>query len=445
MVRRSCLLLLAACCRSAGQAGRSDENVCDGSSQRTATEVLSFFADALGGSKTRGESLEEADTLTRDLEHRCTPKLARNPLVWEAATGLSWQILRDGERTLRLLELRVAATGSLLPSTGEQLALLRERVASLRLYTERVQSARESAESDETSGYGYPSAGCGRFATPTAGRRESGAAGAEGGWLSEPSSTSRARWGGDGACTIRVLTAADWHAASAQCLAALFRRPFVVRSGGEAIINRSNFQREAMLATAAQSTLAVGSLGDSSDTTTRVATFAAYTATMRQETEEGEARSYVFESELLEQHHLTFLRGTDLPRQLDGHFNMHAPLLVNLAVGAPGGGVYFHRHDAAFSVLSFGEKRWFFYPELPTEANRSRYERAVATFLAPAAGNSKALAEDGRVEALMREQDGGGSSIETCTQQPGDLIFTPHMWCDTCIPIPHLQQLILAP
>ena len=76
MVRRSCLLLLAACCRSAGQAGRSDENVCDGSSQRTATEVLSFFADALGGSKTRGESLEEADTLTRDLEHRCTPKLA---------------------------------------------------------------------------------------------------------------------------------------------------------------------------------------------------------------------------------------------------------------------------------------------------------------------------------------------------------------------------------
>jgi hypothetical protein len=57
---------------------------------------------------------------------------------------------------------------------------------------------------------------------------------------------ARARWGGRDSCTIRVLTVAEWDGASPQCLAALFSRPFLVRGGGEAIADRSRFQREAM-------------------------------------------------------------------------------------------------------------------------------------------------------------------------------------------------------
>jgi hypothetical protein len=113
----------------------------------------------------------------------------------------------------------------------------------------------------------------------------------------------------------------------------------------------------------------------------------------------GEAQRYVFGSELLEEHHASLLRGAwdvtalppppppkiapksplppkiappqaspiakelrqrprppsskavesaglELPPQLDGFVATQAPMLANLAIGAPGGGVYFHRHDA---------------------------------------------------------------------------------------------------
>jgi hypothetical protein len=53
-------------------------------------------------------------------------------------------------------------------------------------------------------------------------------------------------------------------------------------------------------------------------------------------------------------------------QQFEGFFNTQAPLLVNLALGAPGSGVYFHRHDAAFSIVFYGAKRWLFYPDFPT-------------------------------------------------------------------------------
>jgi hypothetical protein len=40
-----------------------------------------------------------------------------------------------------------------------------------------------------------------------------------------------------------------------------------------------------------------------------------------------------------------------LPWQLNGFINTQAPLLVNLALGGPGSGVFFHRHDAALNAV----------------------------------------------------------------------------------------------
>ena len=49
---------------------------------------------------------------------------------------------------------------------------------------------------------------------------------------------------------------------------------------------------------------------------------------MRHEAEEGVARTYVFGSELLEQHHGELLAGMRIPRQLEGFLALEAPLLT---------------------------------------------------------------------------------------------------------------------
>ena len=151
---------------------------------------------------------------------------------------------------------------------------------------------------------------------------------------------------------------------------------------------------------------------------------------MRYETEHGgEAKTYVFGSELLEQHHSDLLKGMKVPRQFDGFFNVEAPLLTNLAMGGPGSGVYFHRHDAAFSVVFYGSKRWMFYPNLPTAddytgADREHYGWAMSSdgFLDPNSNSSKSFAET-RLDLLREEFD-----IEVCTQHATDLVFNPSAW-----------------
>ena len=127
-----------------------------------------------------------------------------------------------------------------------------------------------------------------------------------------------------------------------------------------------------MLDVAAQSKLKTSTLKDLSrngfahGAGTRSPSFANHIEAMRRESESGEAHEYVFGSELLQQHHDELLRGLQLPPQLAGFVNTQAPLLVNLALGGPGSGVYFHRHDAALNAVFYGTKRWMFYPDVPT-------------------------------------------------------------------------------
>lgn len=126
-----------------------------------------------------------------------------------------------------------------------------------------------------------------------------------------------------------------------------------------------------MLDVAAQSKLKISTLKDLSRngfaySDTRSPSFSTHIENMRRESENGEAHEYVFGPELLEQHHAELLRGLRLPSQFAGFINTQAPLLVNLALGGPGSGVFFHRHDAALNAVFYGTKRWMFYPDLPT-------------------------------------------------------------------------------
>jgi hypothetical protein len=225
-----------------------------------------------------------------------------------------------------------------------------------------------------------------------------------------------------------------------------------------------------MLDVASQTQLKISTLKDLSrngfanGANTRSPSFATHIENMRRETEGGEAHEYVFGSELLQQHHGDLLRGLQLPPQLAGFVNTQAPLLVNLALGGPGSGVYFHRHDAALNAVFYGTKRWMFYPDVPTSqagtgADKMFYQvgtlhlpafvrhntgcmfyacdlrmapgasrvRGVlrmqrASWLNPTADDSKSFAER-RVEALREE-----FAIDVCTQHAGDLVFVPGLW-----------------
>ena len=269
-------------------------------------------------------------------------------------------------------------------------------------------------------------------------------------------------------------------------------RAFLVRGGGEAIVDRAQFRRESLLALA-QSTVKVSSLGETDaqgrkaappianltdgpaaladgeeaepaarrlegesavagrgspgggagglsaqwagdDATALVrehgwlpGSVGAQLAAMRREAEEGVARTYVFGSELLEQHHDELLAGMRIPRQLEGFLALEAPLLTNLAMGAPGSGVYFHRHDSAFSAVFYGAKRWMLYPGLPTAeegtgADAEHYKWATVGFLDPALNSSRSFVEE-RLEGVREEFD-----IDVCTQHAGDLFFVPGGW-----------------
>lgn len=137
------------------------------------------------------------------------------------------------------------------------------------------------------------------------------------------------------------------------------------------LLCHSLFGRQAMLDVAAQSKIKSSNLKDISRH--GAARDGAQTPSLeqqiefiRQESERGEAQEYVFGSDLLEQHHSDLLRGLKIPRQLSGFVNTQSPLLVNLALGGPGSGVFFHRHDAALNAVFYGTKRWMFYPDVPT-------------------------------------------------------------------------------
>ena len=64
---------------------------------------------------------------------------------------------------------------------------------------------------------------------------------------------------GGHACIRGWLHGGGWHGCPQ---AALFTRPFIVRGGGEGILNRSAFQRDQMLAFAAHSKLNVVGIGE---------------------------------------------------------------------------------------------------------------------------------------------------------------------------------------
>lgn len=162
-------------------------------------------------------------------------------------------------------------------------------------------------------------------------------------------------------------------------------------------------------------------------------TLGEHIARMRRETEApgAEAAAYVFGTELLEAHHAELLDGMAIPRQFDGFLNTQAPLLVNLALGGPGSGVYFHRHDAAFSEVFYGAKRWMFFPDFPTTeeagetgADKEHYEWSAGPkgFLNPTLNSSKSFAEE-KLELLREEFD-----IDVCTQHAGDLLYVPTAW-----------------
>ena len=222
-----------------------------GGRHSTHADVFGFFDAAAGGRKTRAEVVAQTDWLLTDLELGCTPGLGDDPAVYEKLQSFTWGFLHDGPRTLRGIELRkaalLAADSSSAGSTqaeGDtsdyghggsitaQLALLQERAQVLRLYGNRS-AAMHGLEwpPGGTDGHlAFPKAGCGGFPSPVRRVAPSGAGVIEddsGGWLS--SKKARIRWADGDSCNIRVLTAAEWEAASPACLAALFTRPFLVQ------------------------------------------------------------------------------------------------------------------------------------------------------------------------------------------------------------------------
>jgi hypothetical protein len=377
------------------------------------SDASQWWSVALAGRSTRAECEQQADRLLLAFENGCLPVHDSSEL-WGAAIGLTHQVLRDWGRTLRVLELQIATMG---PSNSDQLGLLRERAEALRQYGRQAAAIDKQAAAATTM-----ERECGRLSSqPTSTPAASADGVEEGGWLTTKSS-ARGRWGGEGRCTIREMTSIEWSTASAACRKRLAQAPFIVRGGGDALLNRSQFRRDAMLATMSRSHVAVGHTGHNAPIQMP---FVNYTAQMRREgeTEAVDAvTSYAFESQLLETHHRELLRGLQLPDHLGGLLNLQAPLLANLAMGSAGSGVYFHRHDVAISALFFGEKRWFFHPDLPgSPAMREEHAQASEGFLLPGASSSALLANqsDRKLAAL---------GVLSCLQQPGDLVYTPHMW-----------------
>ena len=377
------------------------------------SDAVRWWSEALAGRSTRFECEQQADRLLLALKSGCLPM--HEPALWEAAVGLTYQILHDGQRTLRVLELQISTMDS-NSADSEQVALLRDRVDTLREYEFQLAAidSQAAAAPDRLDGCGILSS------QPSTSRRASSGV-TDGGWLLT-TRRARAQWGGEGRCTIREISDAEWLDATPACRKRLVQFPFVVRGGGDALLGRSQFQRDAMLATVGQSHAAVGHPNYSAPVQTP---FDTYLESMRQEEAADsvdEGRSYVFETQLLERHHGTLLRGLRLPHQLVGLINVQAPILANLAMGPAGSGVYFHRHDAAVSVLSFGEKRWFFHPDLPgSPAMREDHVRRSEGFLMPGASSSGVLAN----QSLQKLDELG---VASCVQRPGDLIYSPHMW-----------------
>ena len=364
---------------------------CSGQEPIRPGEVSEFFGHEVKGQKTRAEVVAQVDRVLLDLEEGCTKikDIASGSELFEKLQTLTWQFLHDGPRLQRTTELRMDwLVGEGAVSKGE-LLLLAERVRSLRAYGN--DTAAHGEEWPSPGGRApYPRKGCGRFPREPVeelGRRSRG----NGGWLRSPLSESK--WGGGGECTVRILTVEEWNKASNRCLAALFARPFMVRGGADEVLNRSLWTRDSMLEVLGDYTMAASYIDDpekviketadlGSDMTSEP-TFAQHLENVRREAEDGEAvvhvsrtplrtRGVLYEhvfggSDMVLQYHDTMLRGMHLPKQLDGFVHTHSPLLVNLALGAGGSGVTFHRHDAALNAVMYGAKRWMLYPPIPAD------------------------------------------------------------------------------
>lgn len=345
-----------------------------------------FFQRAVRGQKTRIEIVDKVDWILFDLEEGCTTlDVYDGSDIYEKLQTLTWQFLHDGSRLLRTTELRLdwlVELGIHKPFS----AVLAERVRSLRAYAN--DTAAHGQEWPPPGGrLPYPRTGCGRFPREPVeelGKRSRGT----GGWLASP--LSEKKWGGGNECTLRVLTVDEFHKASERCLAALFARPFMVRGGADEVLNRSLWTRDSMLEVLGDYTMTASYIDDPKKTVegagsdlTSEPTFAQHLENVRSEAEDGEAvvhvsrtplrtRGVLYEhvfggSDMLLKYHDKMMRGMQLPKQLDGFVNTHSPLLVNLALGAGGSGVTFHRHDAALNAVMYGAKRWMLYPPVPTD------------------------------------------------------------------------------
>ena len=315
---------------------------CGGRTTALADDVHGFFSAAVMGQRSRSEILAQVDWLLLDLEHSCTPGLRRDEAtgsdVFEKVQTLAWQFLHDGPRLLRATELRrrwLQTKG--LGSQGE-LELLAERARVLKTFAN--DTAAHGERWPPPADVAYP-AGCGRYTGqpigPLGGRRRG-----HGEWLRSP--LSQQRWGGGNVCSLRVLSVDEWEAATPHCLAALFTRPFLVRGGGEAVLNRSVFTRPNLLSLLGEFSLTKSYIDDPRNKVQGEATFAKHLEAVRREAEDGEAqelvsrtplrtRGVLYEhlfggsSELLENNHQTLLRGMHLPEQLHGFVNTRTPLL----------------------------------------------------------------------------------------------------------------------
>eukprot|EP01043_Picozoa_sp_COSAG02_P055875 COSAG02_NODE_6545_length_3503_cov_2.326968_3_plen_414_part_00 len=402
-LRAALVLQAVASICSVGEAA----SVCSGLEKLQVHEVADFFTTAVNGQRARSEIISRVDAVLFDLENGCTTvDFEGGSDIYEKVQVLAWQFLHDGPRLLRATELRIGWIKRTGFSSKSEMRVLAERARSLRAYMNDTAARELDQEWPPPAGrVPYPRAGCGRMPREPV-QQVGGRTRGHGGWLTSPQ--SEAKWGGGNECTVRVLSVQEWRAASDRCLAALFLRPFIVRGGADEVLNHSLWSRDSMLDVLGDYAMEASYIDnpkekmDNSDASSSY-TFAKHLENIRNEAEAGQAevhlsrtplrtRGVLYEhvfggSDMISKYHSTMLRGMQLPKQLDGFVNTHSPLLINLALGAGGSGVTFHRHDAALNAVVFGSKRWMLFPPIPVEgvpgADKAAFSRAK--WLAPTA------------------------------------------------------------
>lgn len=404
-LRVALALHVAAVC-SAGEASEP-KRPCSERGKLRASGVADFLSASVKGQKTRSEIMSQVDWVLLDLENGCTAiDFDSGDDIYEKIQVLIWQFLHDGPRLLRATELRLDWLRRQGYTEKNELLLLANRARSLRAYANDTAARHLDQQWPPPEGrVPYPRAGCGRIPREPV-QQVGGRTRGHGGWLASPQ--SEAKWGGGNVCTVRVLSVQEWEAATDRCLAALFLRPFMVRGGADEVLNHSRWTRDAMLETLGDYQMEASYIDNpkekmDSSSDDNNPTFANHIENVRHEAEAGEAevhlsrtplrtRGVLYEhvfggSDMLSKYHGSMLRGMKLPKQLDGFVNTHSALLVNLALGAGGSGVTFHRHDAALNAVVYGSKRWMLFPPIPVDgvpgADKAAFSRAK--WLAPTA------------------------------------------------------------